>query len=352
MRSGYVKPPSILAAAVGALRRLPLERAIRVAIPVTIVLVALGSNWSPRVRSLAQPLWRVSLVGLCGLAVAWALTYAGPRLLASRLRAPARDLGRRRGARPGTAGRHARAAPPRRLDRRLRLAGRADHRRARDARAAPRDRGRHPSPRARHGRPRRRRRSRDRPRRDPAAERECDRRLADCLPYLPAEPERRRPLDPARGRPRPARLGGRARPTPDLPGLDRPWPGPGGRLRTGPGPAGRRLRVRHRGPRLRRPLLLVLRRLARELVHRHVPPARRRRRRAPDRPRGDAPRRVGRGAAPTRGARAADRGGLLGRARHGPRPRRRPVVALRGREHRHARRLDVRLPRPRARLAA
>jgi len=89
MRSGYVKPPSILAAAVGALRRLPLERAIRVAIPVTIVLVALGSNWSPRVRSLAQPLWRVSLVGLCGLAVAWALTYAGPRLLASRLRAPA-----------------------------------------------------------------------------------------------------------------------------------------------------------------------------------------------------------------------------------------------------------------------
>ncbi|HYZ78972.1 MAG TPA: O-antigen ligase family protein [Gaiellaceae bacterium] len=70
-------------------RPLLLERAIRVAIPVTIVLVALGSNWSPSVRSLAQPLWRVSLVVLCGLAVAWAYVHAGPRLLAERLRAPA-----------------------------------------------------------------------------------------------------------------------------------------------------------------------------------------------------------------------------------------------------------------------
>ena len=88
MRSGYVKALSILAAAVGALRRLPLEGAIRVAIPLTVVTVALGSNWSPSVRSVAQPLWRVSLVALCGLAIAWALAHAGPRRLWERARAP------------------------------------------------------------------------------------------------------------------------------------------------------------------------------------------------------------------------------------------------------------------------
>lgn len=89
MRSGYVKALSILAAAVGALRRLPLEGAIRVAIPLTVVTVALGSNWSPSVRSVAQPLWRLSLVALCGLAVGAALANAGPRSLWKRLRAPA-----------------------------------------------------------------------------------------------------------------------------------------------------------------------------------------------------------------------------------------------------------------------
>jgi O-antigen ligase/polysaccharide polymerase Wzy-like membrane protein len=89
MRSGYVKALSILAAAVGALRRLPLEGAIRVAIPLTVVTVALGSNWSPSVRSVAQPLWRVSLVALCALAVAWAFAHASPRVLWERVRAPA-----------------------------------------------------------------------------------------------------------------------------------------------------------------------------------------------------------------------------------------------------------------------
>jgi hypothetical protein len=90
MRSGYVKALSILAAAVGALRRLPLEGAIRVAIPTTIVTVALGSNWSPSVRSVAQPLWRLSLVALCALAVAWAALHpAGPRRLWDGVRAPA-----------------------------------------------------------------------------------------------------------------------------------------------------------------------------------------------------------------------------------------------------------------------
>ena len=69
-------------------RRALLEAGIRVAIPLTIVLVALGSNWSPSVRSLAQPLWRLSLVALCGLAVAWAL-HAGRHRFLERLRAPA-----------------------------------------------------------------------------------------------------------------------------------------------------------------------------------------------------------------------------------------------------------------------
>ena len=73
-----------------ALRRLPLEGAIRVAIPTTIVTVALGSNWSPSVRSVAQPLWRLSLVALCALAVAWAALHpAGLRRLWDGVRAPA-----------------------------------------------------------------------------------------------------------------------------------------------------------------------------------------------------------------------------------------------------------------------
>jgi O-antigen ligase len=89
MRSGYVKALSILAAAVGALRRLPLEGAIRVAIPVTIVTVALGSSWSPHVRHVAAPLWRLSLVALCALAVAWAFRHAGWRGLRDGVRTPA-----------------------------------------------------------------------------------------------------------------------------------------------------------------------------------------------------------------------------------------------------------------------
>ena len=73
----------------GALRRLPLEGAIRVAIPTTIVTVALASNWSPHVRSVAAPLWRLSLVILCGLAVAWAVRNAGWRGLRDGVRTPA-----------------------------------------------------------------------------------------------------------------------------------------------------------------------------------------------------------------------------------------------------------------------
>jgi O-antigen ligase len=89
MRSGYAKALSILAAAVGALRRLPLEGAIRVAIPVTILTVALGSNWSPHVRHVAAPLWRLSLVALCALAVAWAVRIARWSGLRDGVRTPA-----------------------------------------------------------------------------------------------------------------------------------------------------------------------------------------------------------------------------------------------------------------------
>src|ERR687886_2816253 len=92
MRSGYLKALSILAAAVGALRRLPLEGAIRLAVPATVVAVALGSNWSPSVRHVAQPLWRLCLAALCALAVAWALAHVGPRRLWERARAPAYAL--------------------------------------------------------------------------------------------------------------------------------------------------------------------------------------------------------------------------------------------------------------------
>src|SRR5436190_18555561 len=89
MRSGYVKALSILAAAVGALRRLPLEGAIRLAVPATVVAVALGSNWSPSVRQVAQPLWKLLLVLLCALAAAFALAHAPTRELWQRVRSPA-----------------------------------------------------------------------------------------------------------------------------------------------------------------------------------------------------------------------------------------------------------------------
>ena len=92
MRSGYVKALSILAAAVGALRRLPLEGAIRLAVPATVVAVALGSNWSPSVRHVAQPLWRLLLALLCVLAVALALSGTDPRRLWERARSPAYAL--------------------------------------------------------------------------------------------------------------------------------------------------------------------------------------------------------------------------------------------------------------------
>ena len=58
-----------------------LEDAIRVLLVVTIVLVALGSNWSTEVRSVAQPLWRLSLAALFAASVAYAIRSASGRRL-------------------------------------------------------------------------------------------------------------------------------------------------------------------------------------------------------------------------------------------------------------------------------
>jgi hypothetical protein len=88
MRSGWLIGASILAAAVGALRRLPLEAAIRLSIPATVVLVALGSNWSPSVRSVGAPLWRLALGALFVLAIAFAAVRIDRRELRRRVRAP------------------------------------------------------------------------------------------------------------------------------------------------------------------------------------------------------------------------------------------------------------------------
>lgn len=61
-----------------------LEDAIRVLLVVTIVLVALGSNWSPSVRSVAQPLWRLSLAALFAASVAYAIRSTSGRQLSER----------------------------------------------------------------------------------------------------------------------------------------------------------------------------------------------------------------------------------------------------------------------------
>ena len=64
-----------------------LEDAIRVLLVVTIVLVALGSNWSPSVRSVAQPLWRLGLAALFAASVAYALKAVSGRALWDRAHA-------------------------------------------------------------------------------------------------------------------------------------------------------------------------------------------------------------------------------------------------------------------------
>ncbi|MFN2468599.1 MAG: O-antigen ligase family protein [Gaiellaceae bacterium] len=59
------------------LRRLPLEGAVRLAIVVTVLDVAFGSNWSPDVRAVAGPLRWLLLGGLCVLSLAYAWSQAG-----------------------------------------------------------------------------------------------------------------------------------------------------------------------------------------------------------------------------------------------------------------------------------
>src|SRR5256714_14333144 len=88
MRSGYVKALSILAAAVGALRRLPWEGGFRLEDPPPVVAAAPGSNGSPSVRHVAQPLWKLLLALLCALAVAYAVANAPPRRLWASARTP------------------------------------------------------------------------------------------------------------------------------------------------------------------------------------------------------------------------------------------------------------------------
>jgi O-antigen ligase len=60
------------------LRRLPLADGISLAIPATILALALGSNWSPSVRSVAGPLRWVGLLVVCVLALGLALERGRP----------------------------------------------------------------------------------------------------------------------------------------------------------------------------------------------------------------------------------------------------------------------------------
>ena len=60
-------------------RRSSLEAAVRALLVATIVAVSFGSSGSPAVRSVAQPLWRVALVVLCFLSLAYAKVSAAER---------------------------------------------------------------------------------------------------------------------------------------------------------------------------------------------------------------------------------------------------------------------------------
>ena len=60
------------------LRRLPLAAGISLAIPATILALALGSNWSPSVRSVAGPLRWLGLFVVCVLALGLVLDRGRP----------------------------------------------------------------------------------------------------------------------------------------------------------------------------------------------------------------------------------------------------------------------------------
>jgi O-antigen ligase len=58
---------------VPALRRLPLERAILIAVPVTVLGIALSSSWSHSLQSIGRPVRAVGFAALLVLALAYAL---------------------------------------------------------------------------------------------------------------------------------------------------------------------------------------------------------------------------------------------------------------------------------------
>jgi O-Antigen ligase len=70
-------------------RSLLLEQALLVLLPATIVAVAVASNWSPAVRAVARPIWRVELPVLCALAICNAWTRRSARRARSAWQIPA-----------------------------------------------------------------------------------------------------------------------------------------------------------------------------------------------------------------------------------------------------------------------
>jgi hypothetical protein len=59
------------------LRRLPLERAILIAVPVTVLGIACSSSWSTDLQGIGRPIRDLGLVTLTGLALAYAGTRPG-----------------------------------------------------------------------------------------------------------------------------------------------------------------------------------------------------------------------------------------------------------------------------------
>ena len=59
------------------LRRLPLERAILIAVPITVLGIACSSSWSTGLQDVGRPVRAIGLAALAALSVAYAWTRAG-----------------------------------------------------------------------------------------------------------------------------------------------------------------------------------------------------------------------------------------------------------------------------------